>query len=114
MLLPYLPRGFSTDVQALLALGGYGAAPWVTEPVFYLSIGAGKLIASLGLILFLSWGRWLFLAIVVTSLASVPFAGIAIAPPLDSVVGYFTVLTDGAILALAFSSPIAERWRKDA
>lgn len=84
MLLPHAPRVFSTEVQNILSWGGYGGAPWVNDPRFYLSIGAGKLIASAGLFLFLSWGRWLLL------------------------------LTDGAILALAFTSPISEAMHKDA
>ena len=114
MLLPYAPRTFPHEVQDILAWSGYGGEPWVKDPRFYLAIGAGKLIASLGLVLFLSWGRWLLLAVVAISLASVPFAGVVIGVPLDNLVGYFLSLTDGAILALAFSSPIAEAMHKDA
>ncbi len=114
LLLPHAPRAFAPEVQSILAWGGYGGAPWVNDPRFYLSIGAGKLIASVGLLLFLSWGRWLLLAVVAISLGSVPFAGVSTGAPLDNLVGYFLSLTDGAILALAFSSPISEAMRKDA
>lgn len=113
LLLPYAPRTFSREVETILSWGGYGGAPWVNDPRFYLSLGVSKLIASLGLILFLSWGRWLFLVVVAIGLASAPFAGVSAAVPLDNIVGYLLTLTEGAILALAFSSPISEAMRKD-
>lgn len=114
MVLPHLSRSFSPEIQKVLASGGYGGASWVTDPRFFLSVGVGKLLSSLGLFLFLSWGRWLLLAVVAVSLASVPFAGVSIGVPLDNIVGYLLSLTDGAILALAFFSPLAEAMRKDA
>jgi hypothetical protein len=112
--LPHLSRTFSPDVQKVLALGGYGGASWVTDPRFFLSVGIGKLLSSLGLFLFLSWGRWLLLAVVAVSLASAPFAGVSTGVPLDNIVGYLLCLTDGAILALAFFSPFAEAMHKEA
>ncbi len=112
-LLPYSPRAFPKEVSDLLAWGGYGSHSWAQHPLFYLSIGLGKVVSSIGLLLFLSWGRWLLLAIVVVSVASVPFSGMAISVPLDTVVGSLTGLTDGAILALAFFSPLSEAMRKD-
>jgi hypothetical protein len=114
MVLPHLSRTFSPEVQSALAWSGYGGASWVSDPRFFLSIGIGKLLSSLGLFLFLSWGRWLLLAVVAISLASVPFAGVSAGIPLDNIIGYFLSLTDGAILALAFFSPLAEAMRKDA
>lgn len=111
--LPYSPRAFPKEVSNLLAWGGYGSHSWTQHPFFYLSIGLGKVVSSIGLLLFLSWGRWLLLAIVVVSVASVPFSGMAITVPLDNLVGSLTGLTDGAILALAFFSPISEAMRKD-
>lgn len=113
LLLPLAPRTFSYEVQTIIALGGYDGAPWVNDPRFYLSLGAGKLIASLGLILFLSWSRWLLLVVVAINFASVPFAGVSTGAPLDNIVGYLLSLSEGAILALAFSSPISEAMRKD-
>ena len=114
MVLPHLSRTFSPEVQELLAWGGYGGASWVIDPRFFLSIGIGKILSSLGLFLFLSWGRWLLLAVVTVSLVSVPFAGVSTGVPLDNIVGCLLSLTDGAILALAFFSPLAEAMRKDA
>ena len=111
--LPYVPMGYAPKIQTLLSYNSYGASSFVQSPLFYLAIGIGKLVATLGLLLFLSWGRWLLVAVVTTSVASVPFSGITISAPLDTFIGSLTVFTDGAIIALSFSSPIAERWRKD-
>lgn len=113
MALPHLPRAHSVEVQNILDWGSYGAEPWVLDPRFYLAIGVSKLMASLGLVLFLSWGRWLYLAVVVIGLTSVPFAGVSIGAPLDNLVGWLATLIDGSILTLAFASPIAEATRKD-
>ncbi len=111
--LPYTSRVFPKEVSDLLAWGGYGSHHWTQHPLFYISIGLAKIISSIGLFLLLSWGRWLLLLVVVVSVASVPFYGMAISVPLDSFVGALTGLSDGAILALAFFSPISEAMRKD-
>ena len=114
MLLPYAPREFPPTVRDLLVSGGYGGSPWVVSPTFYLSLGAAKVAASVGLFWLQSWGRWLLLAVVVIGLASAAFAGISVSVPLDNIVAYCATLTDGAILAIAFCSPIAEALRKSA
>jgi hypothetical protein len=113
MLLPHSPQAYSHDVQQILAWSSYGSAQWYTDPRFYISIGVGKIVSSIGLFLFLSWGRWLLLAVVVISMAAVPFAGVSVSMPFDSIIGGFLSLSDGAILALAFFSPLAEAMRRD-
>lgn len=113
MLLPYMPRTLPQEVEKVLAWGGYGASPWIQDPRFYLAIGVGKLVATVGLYLLLSWGRWLLLGVVTVGIITLPFAGIATGYTLDNIVGSFLGLTDGAILALAFLSPISEAMRKD-
>ena len=105
MVLPHLPREFTPEVQQLLEKSGYGGATWVTAQWFYLGLGGAKMLASLGLFLFLAWGRWLFLAATVAAIASVSFAGVSVASPLDGLVGFLAALVDGAILGLAFFSP---------
>lgn len=112
-LLPYTQRSFPPHIQDLLDWGGYGSIALTQHPLFYLSIGAAKLLSTLGLFLLHSWGRWLLLTTVAISIIMIPFSGMAVAPPLDGFVGSLVALTDGAILALAFFSPIAEIMRKD-
>ena len=111
--LPYLPIEHSRETLNLLAASGYGAASITQHPFVYISIVVAKLMASLGLFLFLSWGRWLFVGVVTISVVLVPFSGVVITAPLDGLFGAFAGLIDGAIIALSFSFPIAQYWRKD-
>jgi hypothetical protein len=108
--LPHLGIDHSAQVSQLLSMSGYGALPFTQHPAFYLSFGVAKLLATIGLVLFLPWGRWLLVAIAVAGLASLPFTGVAIGAPLDGIIGSLLTLSDGALLALSFSSPIAECW----
>lgn len=111
--LPYTQILYSPDTRWLLAYTGYGSAEWVNHPLFYISFGVVKLAAALGLFLFLSWGRWLFVVTVIATFVAVPFSGIGISTPLEIFISGVLWLIDGGILALAFTSPIAECWRKD-
>jgi hypothetical protein len=113
LVLPHTSRTFSPEVERILSVAGYGGQPWVMDPRFYLSLGLAKLVASVGLLLFLAWGRWVFAAVTAISLAIVPFSGIAVGAPLDNLVGYFATLLDGGILTLAFLSPLSEAMRRD-
>lgn len=113
VLLPHMARTFPPEVQQIISFGGYGGQPWVVDPRFYLSLGVAKLLASLGLVLFLSWGRWLFVAVSAIGLACVPFSGLSVGVPLDNLVGYLAALIDGAVLAISFSSPFSEAMRRD-
>lgn len=97
----------------LLRFSGYGAAHFIQHPLFYYFVLVTKLAAAIGLFFFLSWGRWLFLGALAISLVVIPFGGVSVSPPFDSFIGAINGLTDGAIIALSFSSPIAKYWRKD-
>ena len=110
LLLPYAQLGYSAGSQQLLGMSGYGAAPFVQHPAFYLSIAAAKLLASVGLLFFAPWSRWLLLAVIAVSLCSVPYSGVTVSAPLDGFIGSLAGLADGIVLALAFWSPIAQGW----
>ena len=113
MALPQIPRALSPEVQQMLSTSGYGGQAWVMDPRYYFSVALAKVLASVGLVLFLSWGRWLFLGVAAVAIASVPFSGVSVGAPMDNAVGYVATLLDGAILALAFSSPLSEAMRRD-
>ena len=112
--LPHVGIGHSARVSQLLGMSGYGALPFTQHPAFYLSFGVAKLLATVGLVLFLPWGRWLLVAIAMAGLASLPFTGLSVGTPLDGIVGSLLTLSDGALLALSFSSPVAECWSANA
>lgn len=108
---PYLPFDHSEEVRQLLEMNGFGASPAVQHPVFYLGVPLVKLIGSLGLLWLLRWGRFLFLGAALISIAAVPVSGVSVAVGLDGVIGALTGLTDGAVIAMSFLPPIANRFR---
>ncbi len=113
IVLPYLPIVYSSDVYDLLELNGTGSEfSW--HPIVDLIFSFCKLAVCIGLFFFLSWARWLMVALVAISLLMIPFWGLSITPPLDSFIGAVNGLVDGAIIGLFFSSPIKDYFRKDA
>lgn len=83
------------------------------HPVIYILICATKTFAALGLVLFLSWGRWVLLGLMTVSIATLPLYGLNVVLPLDNAIGALLGVVDGTILGLAFSSPIADGMRKN-
>lgn len=109
-----LPGGNpSPEQQEALRWGGHGGVPLLQHPFVYVAMGAAKLVAAIGMVLFLSWGRWVLAGLLALSLAQLPFNGIGVALPYESLIGALTGLIDGAVLALAFASPLADAMRKD-
>lgn len=112
-LLPLAPVNHSSDVQALLEYAGYGGAISPSHPLIFIPIALLKIVASIGLILFLAWGRWLLLAHIAISLALIPFIGMAIYTPMDSMIGFISAMLDGALLMLCFTPPYCNYLRRD-
>lgn len=112
--LPLLIGVSSLEMEAILSWNGYGASSWIESPWFYLSTGVSKIVASIGLFFFLSWGRWLFLMVHVIVFASIPFSGVSVVPPIDNIVGFLLTLSDGAILALSFALRLNNEVSKEA
>lgn len=95
---PTVPLG----ADEALRWQGYGGTTLLQHPLVYTAAVGGKVAAAVGLLLFRPWGRWLLLAVLTASLAQLPFNGIGVALPQESVVGALTGIVDGAVLALAF------------
>ena len=112
--LPHVGLPHTDHESQLLGMSGLGGSAFVMHPAFYLSFGAAKLIATIGLVFFLPWGRWLLVVIALAGLATLPFSGFRVGTPLDGLIGSLLTLSDGAILALAFSPPLAQAMRGDA
>jgi len=112
--LPYAGFRHSVQEAQLLSMSGYGGLSFIQHPAFYLSFGVAKLVATVGLVFFLPWGRWLLGAIALAGLSSLPFSGISVGTPLDGIIASLLTLSDGAIIALAFSPPLAQAMRRNA
>lgn len=112
-LFPLLPINHSPAFQSLLEYSGYGGLIPPDHPFVYLPVALLKIVASFGLFLFLTWGRWLLLAHIAISMALVPFIGVIIYTPMDGLASYVSATIDGALLILCFTPPYSEYMRRD-
>ena len=66
----------------------------------------GFLFASIGLIFFQNWGRYLYLALWLGMGIGILFFGIRVSHPVQGLITFLVGALDGAILAIAFLSPL--------
>lgn len=104
----------SPEASEMLRWSGYEGTSLLQHPVFHISIAAASGLAALGLCFLRPWGRWLLVAELAVSLAQLPFNGIAVALPIDRLVGALDGLVQGTVLGLAFLSPIADSFTRTA
>jgi hypothetical protein len=109
--LPKLPFLFSADSLRLMQYGGHGAHLAMNHPIIF-GLYLLPFPAFLALYFFQNWGRYLlvvFLSIVL--LGSFAF-GASISGPPETFFDYAASLIDGAIVGLAFLSPLKEQFLK--
>lgn len=110
--LPYW-SGYLTELEQRVAgYSGYGAVLPVQHPLYSGAWFALWLIAAVGLVLLQNWARHLFLALAVLGPVLAPFSGFIIQPPLDTLFASANLLLDGAVVALAYLSPIADNFKE--
>lgn len=110
--LPFWP-GYLTDVeQRMTEVSGYGAVLPVQHPVYYGLWFGLWLIAALGLLFLKNWARYLYLVLSVLGCVSTIFSGFVVQPPLDTLFSTTNLILDGAILAIAYLSPFAARFKE--
>ena len=102
---------FLTDDRALRVLeyDGYASIISGQNPIFSM-LPFALLISSVGLLFLRNWGRYLFLCLIVWYWISAPFFGVRVSTPFDGLLGQPLGPMSGAILALAFWSPLASRF----
>jgi hypothetical protein len=91
----------------------YGGQHWVADGRFVLISLLLKIGVSFGLLMLFSWARWLMLGLAVFNGFIIFLSGVVVGFPVDSLIGYLLTLSEGAILALLFLSPIAQLIRQD-
>jgi len=101
---------FLTDKRAvgMLEYDGYASMLDGQSLIFSYLPPSALLVATIGLVLLRNWSRYLFLGVVVFGWISAPFFGIRVASPFDSLLGTPLGPLSGAILALAFMSPLVD------
>jgi hypothetical protein len=97
--------GYLSDYETVLIPDKYAAIELVSDIPFLVQTLLG-ILAAVGLILFKSWGRPVFLVYIAASLVVTVLAGHYIGTGWTSLVGYLASLTEGVILALIYFSPI--------
>jgi hypothetical protein len=91
----------------------YGGQHWVSDGRLALVEVLLKVVVSFGLLLLLSWARWLMLALAAFNAFMIFIPGLQFGFPIENLIGYLLSLSEGAILALVFLSPIAQLMRRD-
>lgn len=109
--LPYF-SGYLTDEESRLAeYSGYGAI-FPVHNVLYYSVWFGLwFISAFGLFFFVNWARHLYLVLSLISLVAAIFHGFVVHAPIDALLSNANMLLDGAILALAYLTPLSENFK---
>jgi hypothetical protein len=66
------------------------------------------LLASVGLLFFQNWGRHLFLTLALLGMIDLALSGLVVYTPFEHAFSRFQSLLDGAVLALAYLSPVRD------
>jgi hypothetical protein len=104
--LPYTAWKQPEAVREALQYSGRGALLPPSELVADLFV-IGALAAAIGLLFFRRWGRMLLAGTTLVSVMHAPLAGVGVSGPVDGTVGFVMTLLNGALLALAYASPVA-------
>lgn len=110
---PFLANALYQEIQSTLGhYNGFGAALPVNHPLYYGTWFGLWLIASVSLMLFQNWARHLFLWLYAFAVVLMPFSGFTVQGPVENLLSQLIAVLDGAILAMAFFSPLAEHFRR--
>jgi len=112
--LPYVDVGqFSPKWDALLYHDGSGAL--ITFPIWAeFVIYAVTVSVSALLYFFIPFGRRAFVLLVLANLAAACFLGARVTTPVDEVIWNVVTMSDGALLAMLYLTPLARRFEPDA
>jgi len=113
---PYISERLANPLYLEIERGvrqyaGLGALLPVHHPLYSGTWFGLWLVASLGLFFFQNWARHLFLTLYVLCIVLVPFSGFSGQGALESFLGELTTVLDGAILAMAYLSPLADGFK---
>lgn len=105
---------YATDpmLEKLMALDGYGAILSWGNPVIYQIPLWGFLIASVGMVFFQNWARYLYLALWVYGWIATLLFGFRVSIPAQGFIGMAIGTIDGMLLYLAFLSALSLEFRR--
>ena len=101
------------ETEDILSWSGYGAILPLPDKVFWLLVLIWTM-TTIGLCQFQPHARWLFAALTGFSLVLTLLGGMSTLTAWQNFLGSITTLLDGAVLALAYFSPLKERFHGSA
>lgn len=109
----YFPAQVSEELTA--AYTKEALAPLAFSPAVFLSLSAVSLVAiivpPMALFFFKKWGRWFGVCTTLTMLVALPFLGPSLSSGFGTAVLQLSAILWGAVLALAYCSPISRDFR---
>jgi hypothetical protein len=110
-LLPHMPWLFSADARELSMYSGHGALINVHHVALY-GLYLLPYPSLIAMYFFRNWGRYVFAVFIGAVGLSTFFFGTSVSGPPETFVSFVACLCDGAVLALAFGSPLASQFGK--
>jgi hypothetical protein len=108
---PYFYWLSTYDARLIDLLKGHGyGALYETPGVVDVIVFSGWLLAALGMLFLQNWGRYLYLMLLALGFAQTAVSGVATLTPSQFVLLGVLSMLDGAVVVLAFLSPIAARF----
>jgi hypothetical protein len=108
--LPYEVFESNPAAVNLLELDGYAARFNPQSGLFTTGVMSLWLLASMGLLHFDNWARYLYLGLTGWALVAAGLYGIRVTSPLEAMLDLAVAVLDGVILALVFLSPLTENF----
>lgn len=108
--LPHLTFLTNKDFSFLYGSNGAGAINFHIVSTIRAYLPGAFLVAGIGLLFFAPWSRWLFLVCYTIGAIATTLGGFITASPVDQFFYLLCTLVDGAILGLAFLSPLSKKF----
>ena len=107
---PYnIPEIYDVRVFELLGETGYGSVDILWNPIVYILLIL-YLLSAVGMWFYIKVARNIFLLLQIVYVALAFIGGVVVQSPIDSAVYHLIVLSDGALLFMAYFSSISERY----
>jgi zinc-ribbon domain len=106
-------RNLSEETYDGLNWAGYGGVLLIPRSVFYVT-AALWVFAAVGVYFFVPAALWLYTALTVYTIATTLLCGMVASLAVESFLIYLSNLGDGAILALAYWSPVRDKFAQTA
>ena len=102
---------YDYDTLDLLSFGGFGAKVDLDGPIPYV-VGLIYVVTTFGLLLFKPWARIAFSILAVFTIISPSIWGVSIQGSYDVMIDSLVLITDGAIVSMAFFTSISNDFSK--